>query len=213
MPIVLLFSAIGRSHLGNPGLVLSANSLCCPHACLTNNKNRGLKPNAGGDPTPVGGPNPREGNRYGQIVRWAPEGGRPHIGHFLLGPVRGRGKPDGPFGRQRGFGERQSRQHVQLARRLGVRPQRDTVDPDRRELTDGNYSNEEEFAGQGNDQMLAGDPATGEIRRFLVGPGSARSRALPGAPTTGRCSSAFSIPASREAAGFPTAAMTRHARP
>ena len=36
--------------------------------------------------------------------------------------------------------------------------------------TDANYSNEEEFAGQGNDQMLAGDPATGEIRRFLVGP-------------------------------------------
>ena len=36
--------------------------------------------------------------------------------------------------------------------------------------TDGNDSNEEEFAGQGNNQMLAGDPATGEIRRFLVGP-------------------------------------------
>ncbi|MCY4487921.1 MAG: DUF839 domain-containing protein, partial [Deltaproteobacteria bacterium] len=26
------------------------------------------------------------------------------------------------------------------------------------------------FAGQGNNQMLVGDPATGEIRRFLVGP-------------------------------------------
>ena len=36
--------------------------------------------------------------------------------------------------------------------------------------TDGNYSNAEGFAGQGNNQMLAGDPATGEIRRFLVGP-------------------------------------------
>ncbi len=36
--------------------------------------------------------------------------------------------------------------------------------------TDGNYSNEEDFAGQGNNQMLAADPATGEIRRFLVGP-------------------------------------------
>jgi len=36
--------------------------------------------------------------------------------------------------------------------------------------TDGNYTNEEDFAGQGNNQMLVGDPATGEIRRFLVGP-------------------------------------------
>ncbi len=36
--------------------------------------------------------------------------------------------------------------------------------------TDGNYSNEKDFAGQGNNQMLIGDPVTGEIRRFLVGP-------------------------------------------
>jgi secreted PhoX family phosphatase len=36
--------------------------------------------------------------------------------------------------------------------------------------TDGNYSNEADFAGQGNNQMLVGDPATGEIKRFLVGP-------------------------------------------
>ena len=36
--------------------------------------------------------------------------------------------------------------------------------------TDGNYSNAKGFAGMGNNQMLAGDPATGEIRRFMVGP-------------------------------------------
>ncbi|MEM8755787.1 MAG: alkaline phosphatase PhoX, partial [Pseudomonadota bacterium] len=36
--------------------------------------------------------------------------------------------------------------------------------------TDGNYTNEDDFAGQGNNQMLAADPATGEIRRFMVGP-------------------------------------------
>lgn len=37
-------------------------------------------------------------------------------------------------------------------------------------LTDGNYKNEEEFAGMGNNQMLCADPTTGEIRRFLTGP-------------------------------------------
>ena len=36
--------------------------------------------------------------------------------------------------------------------------------------TDGNYSNEGDFAGMGNNQMLVGDPETGEIDRFLVGP-------------------------------------------
>lgn len=38
--------------------------------------------------------------------------------------------------------------------------------------TDGNYSNEGIFAGQGNNQMLCADPVTGHIRRFLVGPKS-----------------------------------------
>jgi len=36
--------------------------------------------------------------------------------------------------------------------------------------TDGDDSNEEGFAGMGNNQMLAGDPVTGEIARFLTGP-------------------------------------------
>ena len=39
------------------------------YCALTNNKSRGIKPNKGGDATPVGGPNPREANKYGQIVR------------------------------------------------------------------------------------------------------------------------------------------------
>jgi secreted PhoX family phosphatase len=42
------------------------------YASLTNNKNRSVKPNAGGDDTSVNGPNPREVNNYGQIVRWFP---------------------------------------------------------------------------------------------------------------------------------------------
>ena len=36
--------------------------------------------------------------------------------------------------------------------------------------TDGKYSDEGDFAGQGNNTMLVGDPASGAIRRFLVGP-------------------------------------------
>lgn len=36
--------------------------------------------------------------------------------------------------------------------------------------TDGNYTNVGDFAGQGNNQMLAANPTTKEVRRFLVGP-------------------------------------------
>jgi secreted PhoX family phosphatase len=36
--------------------------------------------------------------------------------------------------------------------------------------TDGSYSNSGIYANQGNNQMLVGNPETGEIRRFLVGP-------------------------------------------
>ena len=67
------------------------------YCCLTNNKNRGLKPNAGGDLTPVGGPNPREKNKYGQIVRWVPEGGDhaaiPSLGTSTSSPATRRSTP------------------------------------------------------------------------------------------------------------------------
>ncbi|MEP2435849.1 MAG: alkaline phosphatase PhoX, partial [Roseibium sp.] len=36
--------------------------------------------------------------------------------------------------------------------------------------TDGNYKNEGDFAGMGNNQMLVGDPATGQIERFMTVP-------------------------------------------
>jgi secreted PhoX family phosphatase len=36
--------------------------------------------------------------------------------------------------------------------------------------TDGKYSNTGDYANQGNNQMLAADPVSKEIRRFLVGP-------------------------------------------
>ena len=48
--------------------------------------------------------------------------------------------------------------------------------------TDGNYTNEKDFLGHGNNQMLAGDPATGEIRRFLTGPKQAEVTGLTWSP-------------------------------
>ena len=158
-------SAVGATTMDRPEWV-AANPIraeaCC---CLTNNRNRGKKPNAGGDLTPVNGPNPREANKYGQIVRWRPDGGDHGASAFDWDLFVIAGNPT-----------------VHEDARAGsanVNPDNMFNSPDglafdRNGLmwiqTDGNYSNADDFAGQGNNQMLIADPETGEIRRFMVGP-------------------------------------------
>ncbi len=167
-------SKVGATTMDRPEWIavnpLKAEAYCA----LTNNKNRGVAPNAGGDETPVGGPNPRETNNFGQIVRWRPENddhgtvdftwdlyvmaGNPEVydnayaGSDNVTPGNMFNSPDGMIFDTRGT--------------LWIQ-------------TDGDYSNEGEFAGQGNNQMLAGNTETGEIARFLTAPY--------GAEVTGLC--------------------------
>ena len=158
-------SAVGATTMDRPEWVAVNPHAAEAYCCLTNNKNRGVKPNAGGDATPVGGPNPREKNKYGQIVRWRPEGGDHAADTFAWDLYVVAGNPtvhrddragsanvsaDNMFNSPDGLAfDSQGRLWIQ---------------------TDGKYSNEGDFAGQGNNMMLLGDPASGEIRRFLVGP-------------------------------------------
>lgn len=127
---------------------------------LTNNKNRGQEGQE------VGGPNPRAKNNYGQILRWLPTNndhsstsfqwdlyliaGNPtvHQGDLYAGSANI--NKDNMFNSPDGLG-------FDKAGRLWIQ-------------TDGDYSNEGDYAGQGNNQMLCGDPVTGEVRRFLTGP-------------------------------------------
>lgn len=128
---------------------------------LTNNKYRGVR-----EGQEVDGVNPRAENHYGQIVRWAPTNanhvsdtfqwdlyliaGNPtvHKGNLYAGSDNI--NKDNMFNSPDGIG-------FDKAGRLWIQ-------------TDGNYSNKGDFAGQGNNQMLCGDPKTGEVRRFLTGP-------------------------------------------
>ncbi|WP_063653855.1 PhoX family protein [Aliivibrio fischeri] len=128
---------------------------------LTNNKYRGVK--EGQD---VDGVNPRAENHYGQIVRWAPTNanhvsdtfqwdlyviaGNPMVHKDSLYAGSDNINKDNMFNSPDGIG-------FDKAGRLWIQ-------------TDGNYSNKGDFAGQGNNQMLCGDPNTGEVRRFLTGP-------------------------------------------
>lgn len=158
-------SAVKATTMDRPEWVAADPNAAEIYCALTNNKNRGRKPNKGGDPTPVGGPNPREANNYGQVVRWRPDGADHTAKGFAWDLFVLAGNPTVHSDANAGSGNIN-------ADNMFNSP--DGLKFDSNGLiwiqTDGNYSNAEGFAGQGNNQMLAGDPATGEIRRFLVGP-------------------------------------------
>ena len=113
---------------------------------LTNNSRRGAKDQPGVDAA-----NPRANNVYGHIVKWRELGGDPASTTFhwevfaLAGEDKGFGSPDGLWFDRRGV--------------LWIQ-----TDVSTSTLNRGPY------ARLGNNQMLAADVATGEIRRFLVGP-------------------------------------------
>ena len=170
-------SKVGATTMDRPEWIACHPQRAEAYCSLTNNSNRGIKANAGGDATPVGGPNPREANEYGQIVRWRPEGedhgataftwdlyvmaGNPavHSDAYAGSPNINQGNmfnsPDGMAFDTTGL--------------LWIQ-------------TDGDDSNQGDFAGQGNNQMLIGNADTGEIARFLTAPN--------GAEVTGLCWSA-----------------------
>ena len=128
------------------------------YVTLTNNPGRTVADEA----------NPRARNIYGQIVRWRETGhdaaattfewdifvlaGNPNVYSDRSNPRSGTANvtADNAFNSPDGLA-------FDADGRLWIE-------------TDGGYSNQGEYAGQGNNMMLCADPATREIRRFLVGP-------------------------------------------
>ena len=158
-------SAVGGTTMDRPEWVAINPFADEVYCSLTNNKNRGLKPNAGGDDTPVNGPNPREANRYGQIVRWRPQGGDHAAAGFDWDLYVMAGNPEVHQDAYAGSANIN-------AGNLFNSPDGMAVDSGGMIWiqTDGKDSNAGDYAGMGNNQMLAGDPVTGEIARFLTGP-------------------------------------------
>ncbi|WP_020593969.1 PhoX family protein [Kiloniella laminariae] len=158
-------SAVGATTMDRPEWVAAHPKRAEIYCALTNNKNRGKKPNAGGDDTPVGGPNPRAANLYGQIVRWKPENEDHTAKSFTWDLFVMAGNPNSHKDAYAGS------ENIN-ANNMFNSP--DGISFDNNGMlwiqTDGEYSNEGDFAGMGNNQMLIGDTETGEIQRFLVGP-------------------------------------------
>jgi len=158
-------SAVQATTMDRPEWIAQNPNRAEMYCSLTNNKNRGKKPNAGGDATPVGGPNPRADNRYGQIVRWRPADGDHTAERFSWDLFVMAGNPTRHSDAYGGS------KNVDAANMFNS-PDGLAFDSRGRLWiqTDGNYSNKKGFAGMGNNQMLVGDPLSGEIRRFMVGP-------------------------------------------
>lgn len=154
----LAADAVGATPMDRPEWVSVHPQTGEVYVTLTNNNKRQT----------AGPANPRADNIYGQIVRWREAGGDADATAFewdlfvLAGnPVKHTDRKDLRSGSGNITPENMFNSPDGLAfdafGRLWIQ-------------TDGKYSNSGDYEGQGNNQMLCADPASGEIRRFLVGP-------------------------------------------
>jgi len=158
-------SAVKATTMDRPEWVAANPNKAEAYCCLTNNKNRGIKTNAGGDATPVGGPNPRKANKYGQIVRWQAANGDHTAEDFTWDLFVVAGNPTVHSDDRKGSSNVNADNMFNSPDGLKFDTQGGMWIQ-----TDGKYSNKDDFAGMGNNQMLLGNTETGEIGRFMVGP-------------------------------------------
>lgn len=158
-------SAVGATTMDRPEWVAAHPDKPEVYVALTNNTSRGRKPNRGGDEMVLNGPNPRAENKYGQILRWRPDGHDHGADTFTWDLYVMAGNPALHRGPDAGSSNLDAGNMFNSPDGLGFDSQgRLWIQ------TDGKYSNKGAFAGHGNNQMLVGDPRSGEIRRFMVGP-------------------------------------------
>ena len=141
---------------------------------LTNNNRRGTTTassnkvdgttSAGSARPPVDEANPRTNNLWGHILRWNEAGGDATALTFTWDIFVLAGQPTVT-------GERAPSANI-TADNLFNSPDGLAFDSFGRMWiqTDGSFSNSGDYVNMGNNQMLAADPQTKEIRRFLVGP-------------------------------------------
>jgi len=132
---------------------------------LTNNSNRGG--NRGG----ADAANPRAPNRHGHIVRWTENGGDPEATGFTwnIFMFAGDASGDSITGGLDPNGEPLTADNI-LSSPDGL-----WIDADSRvwiqmDMSEGVQLTNPIYAMMGNNAMLAADPHTGEVRRFLTGP-------------------------------------------
>ena len=167
----LAATKVGATTMDRPEWV-AVNPVAAEGYCaLTNNSRRNvlddgaLRTNAAGQEMTPNAVNTRSENRYGQVVRWYPANDDHATDAFRWDLFVMAGNPDlhndayagSPNINTGNMFNSPDGMMFDSAGILWIQ-------------TDGDDDNEGNFAGMGNNQMLAGDPVTGEIRRFMTGP-------------------------------------------
>jgi hypothetical protein len=164
----LAASVVGATTMDRPEWVAVHPDKQSVYCTLTNNNKRGKD-----EVQPPNAVNPRVNNLYGHIVRWTPKqgdhtndefnwdlyvlAGNPNV-HSDAGAGSANINSENMFNSPDGIG-------FDAAGRLWI-------------LTDGKDTNTGDYKGMGNNQMLCGDPHTGEIKRFMTGPNNAEVTGL-----------------------------------
>jgi secreted PhoX family phosphatase len=148
--------AVGATKMDRPEWIDTFPKTLTAIATLTNNTRRGTGTNP-----PVDAMNPRTPNNYGHIIKW-------FYRHDFTEPTFGWdifalcGDPANPAHGSTIFGDKYGSPdgiYVAPSGRLWIQTD-----------VSGSTIDSGAYAGFGNNQMLCADPATGETRRFLVGP-------------------------------------------
>lgn len=148
-------SFVGATPMDRCEWIAADNEKKFVYATMTNNKKRQV----------VDAANPREKNKYGQIIKWSYENNDHTSNYFNWAIFALAGNPDNQKGLYKGTNNINTKNKFNSPDGL-------KFDKFGRMWiqTDGSYSNKGEYAGMGNNQMLCANPITGEIRRFLTGP-------------------------------------------
>ena len=152
-------SKVGGTTMDRPEWIATHPHRAEAYCALTNNSKRG------DEKMPVNAANPRPTNEYGQIVRWRPDGDNHSADTFTWDLYVMAGNPTVHEDAYAGS------ENINAGNMFNS-PDGMMFDSEGMLWiqTDGDDSNEGDFAGQGNNQMLVGNPDTGEIARFLTGP-------------------------------------------
>lgn len=153
----LAASFVGATPMDRAEWIASDNEKKYIYATLTNNTKR----------KEVDGANPRANNVYGQIIRWCSTNNTHLNDEFMWEIFILAGNPlkypndkllsgSDNINKENMFNSPDGLKFDNYSR-LWIQ-------------TDGNYSNQGEFEGMGNNQMLVADPNTGEVKRFATGP-------------------------------------------
>jgi secreted PhoX family phosphatase len=160
--------AVGATFMDRPEWIAVHPATGEVYCSLTNNSLRGAKDRPGPEPA-----NPRARNIYGHIIRWREAGGDPRATRFEWDVFLLAGDPQHKEPERRG----NVKGGVAFACPDGLSFDRRGVlwiqtDSSAKSMASGDWAN------IGNNQMLAADPGTGEVRRFLTAPPGAEVTAM-----------------------------------